>query len=81
MFHVWAYPRNGGDPIFVGQSAYGGKRPDVVAVYGDRFLKSGFGLRGTNLDPGDYTLAVFAWSSANGRWLPARVAPLRVSSK
>lgn len=81
VIHVWAYPRNGGDPIFVGQAAYGGKRPDVAAVYGDRFLKSGFGLRVTNLEPGDYTLAVFAWSSANGRWLPARVAPLRVSSK
>ena len=81
VIHVWAYPRNGGDPIFVGQAAYGGKRPDVAAIYGDRFLKSGFGLRVSNLEPGDYTLAVFAWSSANNRWLPARVAPLTVNSK
>jgi hypothetical protein len=81
VIHVWAYPRNGGDPIFVGQASYGGKRPDVAAIYGDRFLKSGFGLRVTNLEPGDYTLAVFAWSAANGRWLPARLAPLTVNSK
>ena len=38
-------------------------------------------LRVSNLEPGDYTLAVFAWSSANNRWLPARVAPLTVNSK
>jgi hypothetical protein len=81
VIHVWAYPRGGGDPIFVGQADYGGKRPDVAAFYGDRFLKSGFGLRVANLEPGDYTLGVFAWSTAMGAWLPARLAPVTVNSK
>ena len=35
--HVWAYPRNGGDPVLLGHAALHGKRLDVAAVYGDRF--------------------------------------------
>ena len=50
--HVWAYPVGGGDPIFLGAAAYGGKRPDVAAVYGDRFEKSGYGIFVRGLEPG-----------------------------
>ena len=72
--HVWAYPHSGEAPVFLGQAAFGGKRPDVAAVYGDRFLRSGFGLTVKELPPGTYDLAVFAWSSARHTWLPAALA-------
>jgi hypothetical protein len=74
MIHVWAYPHAGGAPVFLGQAAYGGERTDVGAFYGDRFLRSGFGLHVKDLPPGAYDVAVFAWSVARGAWLPATVA-------
>ena len=62
--HVWAYPVDGRAPIFVGVADYGGARPDVAAIYGERFLKSGFGLSTTGLAPGTYDVAVFPYSTA-----------------
>ena len=76
--HVWAYPRGGGDPIFLGATAYGGVRPDVAAVYGEQFRKSGYGLAVRGLDPGSYDLAVFAWSLAKQDFLPAKVVPIEI---
>jgi hypothetical protein len=78
MIHVWAYPRNGGAPIFVADAAYGGTRPDVAAVFGDNFRDSGFGLRVQGLPPGEYNLALFPWSTARHAWLPATVVPITV---
>jgi hypothetical protein len=76
--HVWAYPVRGGDPIFLGAAAYGGKRPDVAAVYGERFEKSGYGIFVRGLEPGDYDLAVFAYSTVKGGFVPARTARVTV---
>ena len=61
--HAWAYPAAGGAPIFLGATVYGGARPDVAAVHGDRFRDSGFGLIAQGLPAGDYDLALFAWST------------------
>jgi hypothetical protein len=72
--HVWAYPADGSDPIWVGAAAYGGARPDVAAVYGARFENSGYGLRVDGLAPGTYDLAVFAYSTVQQRFAPAKVA-------
>jgi hypothetical protein len=72
--HVWAYPAEGGDPIFVGAAAFGGKRPDVAAVYGDRFRESGYGIRLDALPAGTYDIAVFAYSTVLGHFVPARTA-------
>jgi hypothetical protein len=74
--HVWAYPVGGSGqapPIFVDVAAYGGERPDVAAVYGDRFLHSGYAVAVKNLAPGTYDLALFAWSTTKHTWLPAKV--------
>lgn len=78
MIHVWAYPVGGGAPRFVADAAYGGSRPDVAAVFGDRFRDSGFGLRVEGLPPGAYDLAIFAWSSAHHAWLPAKLVSVVV---
>ena len=61
--HGWAFPASGGAPIFLGATAYGGARPDVAAVHGDRFKDSGVGLIVQGLPAGDYDLALFAWST------------------
>jgi hypothetical protein len=75
---VWAYPLTGGDPIFVGTTAYGGARPDVAALFGDRFRDSGYGLTVSGLTPGNYDLAVFAWSTAQNTFMPAKVVRVTV---
>lgn len=71
--HVWAYPADGGAPIFVGVAGYGGRRPDVAAIYGDRFRDSGYGILVYGLPPGSYDLAVFASSTVTGNFVPAKL--------
>jgi len=71
--HVWAYPVDEGKPIFLGATAYGGERPDVGAIFGDRFTPSGYGLSVDGLTAGSYDLAVFAWSTVQGTFVPAKV--------
>jgi hypothetical protein len=75
---VWAYPARGGDPVFVGAASYGGARPDVAAVYGERFTKSGYGIVVDSLPRGTYDLAVFAWSTVKNGFIPARVVRVTV---
>ena len=76
--HAWAYPRSGGDPIFLGPAAVHGARPDVAAVYGDRFKSSGYGITAEGLPAGDYDIAVFAWSTVLQGFAPASTVPVRV---
>jgi hypothetical protein len=75
--HVWAYPvdANGHrqDPQFLGAAIYGGARPDVAAVYGDRFVNSGYGMIVPGLAPGTYDIAVFGLSTVVGNFTPAKV--------
>jgi sugar lactone lactonase YvrE len=85
--HVWAYPVSAcgpraddgcGDPTFLGAATYGGARPDVGAVFGDRFTPSSYGIGVEGLAPGTYDLAVFAWSTVQGRFVPAKVVRVAV---
>ena len=76
--HVWAYPLAGGGPVFLGAATYGGARPDVAALHGDRFKASGYGLTVEGLTPGNYDLAVFAWSTATGGFAPAKTVRITV---
>ena len=74
--HVWAYPVGNPtsvDPIFLGSAAYGGERQDVAAIFGPQVAKSGYGLMVDSLAPGKYDLAVFAWSTVKGGFVPAKV--------
>ena len=59
-------------------AAIGGTRPDVAAVYGDRFERSGYGIRLQGLEPGGYDIAVFAYSTVTGGFVPAKVVRLTV---
>ena len=80
--HVWAYPSTGSgqaaDPIWIGAATYGGARPDVAAIYGDRFLNSGYGMMVQGLSPGTYDLAVFAYSTVTGGFVPAKTVRVTV---
>ncbi len=76
--HVWAYPASGEDPVWIGAAAYGGARPDVATVYGNRYLNSGYGMTVEGLAPGTYDLAVFAYSTVTGRFGPARLVRVTV---
>jgi hypothetical protein len=83
--HVWAYPLTmcggapcHGTPVFLGVAANGGRRPDVAALFGERFRESGFGLTVAALPPGTYDVAVFAWSTATIGFLPAKVVRVTI---
>jgi hypothetical protein len=79
--HVWAYPvdakGNRQDPQFIGPAIFGGARPDVAAIYGARFLDSGYGIIVNSLPPGTYDIAVFAYSTVVNNFTAAKV--LRVT--
>jgi hypothetical protein len=76
--HVWAYPVDRSPAIFLGTATLDGRRPDVAAVHGARFLGSGYGLTVSVLAAGTYDLAVFAWQTASGTFLPARTVRITV---
>lgn len=76
--YAWAYPAAGGAPIVLGATAYGGARPDVAAVHGDRFKDSGFGLIAHGLPAGDYDLALFAWSTETMNFIAPSVVRVSV---
>jgi hypothetical protein len=76
--HVWAYPLTGAAPIWIGAAAYGGARPDVAEVYGARFKDTGYSIRLQGLEPGTYDIAVFAYSTVKGGFVPARVVRVSV---
>ena len=76
--HVWAYPADGGEPIFLGATTPAGARPDVAEIYGARARESGYGISVSSLPPGTYTLAVFGWSSSRAEFLPASTRAVTV---
>jgi endonuclease/exonuclease/phosphatase family metal-dependent hydrolase len=90
QLHAWAYPEDGGVPRWVG-AMVSGPRPDVAAVFGPRYMQSGFWIYGT-LPPGRYQVALTPWSTLTGDFrhdativVPLTVrdplAPAPVSSK
>src|SRR6185436_11510922 len=46
--HVWAYPANGGSPVFVGVGTLNFARADVGAIFGARFTNSGYNVAVTS---------------------------------
>ncbi len=76
--HVWAYPASGAAPIFIGEAAIGGSRPDVAAVFGERFGKSGYGIEVKGLPAGTYDIAVFAYSTVTDGFVPAKTVRVRI---
>jgi hypothetical protein len=78
VIHVWAYPSNGGAPLFLGATQPDGERTDVEAIYGDRAKTSGYGLIVSGMPPGSYMLAAFGWSVELQDFLPASTRQITV---
>ena len=78
VVHAWAYPVNGGQPLWVGEAALAGTRPDVGKLFGARFTPSGFGIEADRLPPGEYELVVYAHSLATNSFSLARSVRIRV---
>jgi hypothetical protein len=63
VVHVFAYPADGGAPIFAGAAVLGDARPDVGAYFGAQFANAGYHLEISSLAPGSYTLIVYGRST------------------
>jgi hypothetical protein len=79
--HVYAFRSDGSAPIFLGVAAYGDDRPDVGAVFGARFNRSGYHLTANNLPPGDYTIVVYPRSTVSGEFSAAAARTITRVSK
>jgi hypothetical protein len=77
--HVWAYPVEGGAPVFVGGASHGHARGDVAGAFGSaRFTNSGFVLHGTLPRGRFYDLVVFARSTVTGTFNQSFTVRIRV---
>jgi endonuclease/exonuclease/phosphatase family metal-dependent hydrolase len=81
QIHVWAYPRTGAAPMFLGQMSRGA-RPDVAAAFGPQFRDAGFWVAATNLAPGGYQLVLTPYSSITNtfQYDAAVVVPITVAA-
>jgi hypothetical protein len=76
--HVWAMPASG-PPIFVGAASMNVARPDVAAAFGAQFQQSGFSLFAPSmLNPGAYTLVVYARRQSTGTFDIVQQLPVTV---
>jgi hypothetical protein len=78
--HIWAFPRSGAPPRFLGVAGYGIARPDVASVFGNsRFVGSGFELSSAIDVPGTYDVAVYGHSTVTQQFSIVSVFTLNVS--
>jgi hypothetical protein len=76
--NVYAYPNAdlNAPPIFLGQAAYGGSRPDIEARYGTpdftQFTNSGFSITVQGLPAGRYKLVAYGRSTVSMTFNVAR---------
>ena len=75
--HMWAWPTNGGAPIWAGVATYGGVRPDLGAILGSQFTNCGFNAL-VVLPPGQYDLAVYSHSSVTNSFSAGRSVRINV---
>lgn len=75
--HVWAYPVSGGDPVLVGVASYGQPRPDVSALFGSRYARSGFDVTGS-LPAGTYNVVAFGRSTTTNKFSIVRLVRVTV---
>ncbi len=78
--HVWAWRRDmpAASPVFLGEAALGGVRPDVARQFGAQFDRGGWGLTASGLDPGTYDITAYFWSTRTGRFEDARTIRVTV---
>jgi FG-GAP repeat len=77
--HVWAFPIAGGPAQFLGVATIGIERPDVAALFGPKYLHSGFSMVAPALPAGTYDVLVFAHSSVSGTFNMLRIVRIVVT--
>jgi len=77
--HIWAYPASGAAPIFAGWAPVSGGRPDVGTIFGAAHAASGYGLLVRGLQPGGYTIVVFAHSALGAGFILAQPVHVTVA--
>ena len=70
--HMWAWPTDGGSPIWAGVATYGGVRPDLAAILGPQFINCGFNAL-VVLPPGVYDLGVYSHSTVTNSFSTGRM--------
>jgi glucose/arabinose dehydrogenase len=85
--HVWAFPLVAigaplaAPPVFLGATTLTIDRPDVAALFGPQFLRSGYGLTASGLSPGAYRLAVFGFVAATGSFDVLKLVDIAVVAR
>jgi hypothetical protein len=72
FIQIYAYPVAGGAPTLVCGPYAVDPRPDVAAIFGSRFVNSGFNCE-TPMSAGTYDLAVYLFSSRTRQYSPPSV--------
>jgi hypothetical protein len=75
--HLWAFPRDGSAPTFMGAAAVGVSRPDVAAAFGAQYAAAGFS-RAVSLPAGRWTLTAYAHSAFTNTFVSAASATANV---
>ena len=75
---MWAIPVSpGGSPFFFGAATTFIDRPDIGAIFGAQFTRSGYGVAGTLPSTGVWDIYVFAHNAFTGQFQMA--SPVRVT--
>ena len=80
--HVWALPLStGGAPFFMAATTLTLDRPDVAALFGSQFRRSGFQFTTAGLVPGRYRFIVFALVRSAGTFSVAQSVEVTIVSR
>lgn len=71
--NVWAYPEQGGAPIFLFGASPDIDRDVTTILFGSRFARAGFDGTSAKLAPGTYRVVAFALSHVTGKFDAVRV--------
>ena len=78
VIHVWAWPVNGGAPLFAGVASVNLPRPDLASAFGPQFANSGWALTISNLPPGPYVLAAYLHSTVTDSFASAKTLAVNI---
>ncbi|MDQ3486947.1 MAG: Ig-like domain-containing protein [Acidobacteriota bacterium] len=70
--HLYDHPV-GGPAVFLGAIGTANRRPDIAAIYGERYAFSGFSKRIGRLSAGAHTLVVYSLSRNDGQFFGSAV--------
>jgi hypothetical protein len=76
--HVYAYPTNGGSPVFVGVAEYGLARADVANLFGAQFQNCAWRVPLSTVPRGSYNLIAYGHSTVSGQFDAVQTVKINV---